>query len=114
MLFTATYRYPGKDRLDITVKGKDSIGKIFAPTWNIVTELKSGKITEEVYTKAYYNLLIDRWKTNNNAFINLVNNAKKDDITLVCFCASGTFCHRYLLAKFLQYNWQVPLGGERK
>ena len=32
LLYTARYRYSGNDRFDITVKGKDPIGRIFAPS----------------------------------------------------------------------------------
>ena len=42
MLYTAQYRYPGMDRLDITVKGQDRFGKFFAPTWNMVSGFKKG------------------------------------------------------------------------
>lgn len=40
---TAQYRYSGNDRLDITVKGNDPIGKIFAPTWEMVRLYKEYK-----------------------------------------------------------------------
>ena len=32
---------------------------------------------------------------------------KRDSVVLVCFCKTGTFCHRYLLA-----NIFVKLGAE--
>jgi len=47
-LWTAQYRYPGPHRLDITVKGRDPIGKMFAPTWDMVKQYKAtgGEITD--------------------------------------------------------------------
>lgn len=113
MLYTAQYRYSGKDRLDITVKGNCPSGKLYAPTWNMVKDVKTSNLTEEDYTGLYYNLLIDRWSTHNKEMISLVKLVHDRDITLVCFCPAGAFCHRYLLVKFLQHNWAVDYGGER-
>lgn len=121
MLYTAQYRYPGKDRLDITVKGNHPIGSLYAPTWNMVNAVKNGTLSEELYTGQYYNLLIERWKTNGSEMMKLVEDLQSNfytgahakDITLVCFCPSGSFCHRYLLVKFLQHNYAVEYGGER-
>ena len=42
-IYTAMYSYSSSDRLDITVQGKDPIGKIFAPTWGMVMEYKAIK-----------------------------------------------------------------------
>ena len=35
-VYTAQYRYSGLHRLDITVKGKDQVGRVFAPSWDMV------------------------------------------------------------------------------
>ena len=118
MLYTAQYRYPGKDRLDITVKGNDVAGKIYAPTWQMVQGFKNKTITEEEYTGQYYNLLIERWNNSQDfrdSTLRLVNLFGKTDrdMTLVCFCPANTFCHRYLLVEFLKHNWAAEYGGER-
>jgi uncharacterized protein YeaO (DUF488 family) len=118
MLYTAQYRYPGKDRLDITVKGNDVAGKIYAPTWPMVQGFKNKTITEAEYTKQYYELIVERWEQSKEFVertMHLVDTFGKNDenITLVCFCPSNTFCHRYLLVKFLQHNWKIEYGGER-
>jgi hypothetical protein len=118
-LFTAQYRYPGKDRLDITVKGNCPAGKLYAPTWEMVQGVKTNNFTEEEYTKFYYDLLLERWKTHGHEMLKLVEivqgtaNMPARDVTLVCFCPAGSFCHRHLLVKFLQHNWAVEYGGER-
>jgi hypothetical protein len=122
MLYTAQYRYPGKDRLDITVKGQDRFGKLFAPTWAMVKLAKAEAGNwQELYIGQYYDLLIDRWKTSGAEMYRLVEmlqgnfytGMRARDITLVCFCPAGVFCHRHLLVKFLQHNWAVEYGGER-
>jgi hypothetical protein len=130
VLYTAQYRYPGQDRLDITVKGNDPAGKLFAPTWAMVKGVKDGTLSEAWYEETYYNLLIDRWHKNYLGFraslaklVDIVKGGQEcfrflygmppRDITLVCFCPAGTFCHRHLLVKFLQHNYAVEYGGER-
>jgi hypothetical protein len=57
ILYTAQYRYAGEDRLDITVKGKDPIGKIFASTWKMVMASKQGKLSWEEYSTQYRQLM---------------------------------------------------------
>jgi uncharacterized protein YeaO (DUF488 family) len=114
MLYTAQYRYPGMDRLDITVKGQDRFGKLFAPTWAMVKMAKAEIGNwQELYTGQYYSLLIERWKTHGAEMFKIVEAARNKDITVVCFCPAGAFCHRHLLVKFLQHNYAVEYGGER-
>ena len=113
MLYTATYRYPGKDRLDITVKGNCPAGKLYAPTWEMVEGIKKKTLSEEDYTGQYYNMLVQRWQHNGEEMQKLVEMVRFRDITLVCFCPANSFCHRYLLVNFLQHNWAVEYGGER-
>lgn len=122
MIYTSQYRYSGKDRVDITVKGDDIVGKLFAPTWDMVTDYKRNH-NEEVYTKLYYKLLLSRWETDYFDFqasvlrlVDMVTGTglmPERDITVVCFCPTNTFCHRYLFIKWLVHNWpQVRYGGE--
>jgi len=114
MIYTAQYRYPGKDRFDITVKGNYEVGKLYAPTWSMVSGIKKGTLTHEEYTAQYYNLLIQRWAISGEEMMSIIDKARNQDVTLVCFCPANAFCHRYLLVKFLQHNWGVEYGGERK
>lgn len=104
-IYTSTFRYSGKDRFDITVKTKEH--PEFCPTWDMVTGIKKGYITEEEYSLKYHDLMITSWKKHRSAWTDLLN---MDEITLVCFCAKGTFCHRYLLAQYLVKMGAVYLG----
>lgn len=114
MLYTAQYRYGGSDRLDITVKGNDLNGKMFAPTWDMVNQVKDGSMSEEEYTDRYYKLLNSKWSGSfKTEVLSMVEKLKGEDITIVCFCATGKFCHRYLLANWLCFNFGVEYGGER-
>ncbi len=103
-LYSAQYRYTGPDRLDITVKGKDPVGKLFAPTWKIVMGSKEGKITWPEYKQMYKKLMRESYRQNREIWDAILN---RKVVTLVCFCKTGTDCHRYLLADYF-----VKLGAE--
>jgi len=107
-IYTAQYRYKGDDRLDITVKGGDDIGKTFAPTWEMVNKYKAGTMSEEYYTDLYQNLMNSRWEEQKKYYKTTFDMVAKGKgtVTLVCFCPSGAFCHRVILAEGLD-----NLGG---
>ena len=86
-LYTSQYRYSGDDRLDITVKGKDPTGKVFAPTWKMVMGSKDGKISWDEYQNMYRDLMRVSYKTNRNVWNGILN---REEVTLVCFCKSDT------------------------
>lgn len=81
--------------LDITVKGGD---KTFAPSWEIVMGFKNGKVTAEQYTATYVDMMRKSWVNNRQRWDEVL---AMDEVTLVCYCPSGSFCHRYLLAEML-------------
>jgi hypothetical protein len=103
-LYTAQYKYVGNDRLDITVKGKDPIGRCFTPTWKMVLGSKEGKLSWDEYQQVYRELMQKSYRENSGAWNDVLG---RDEVTLVCFCASGTNCHRSLLAGYLE-----KLGAE--
>lgn len=106
-VYTAPYNYVGEDRLDITVKGKDPLGRIFAPTWKMVMKAKKGLISESEYTAMYRNLMRASYRNYREAWEDVLGRGR---VTLVCFCPSGSFCHRYLLAGFFEKLGAVYLG----
>lgn len=106
-VYTAQYRYNGPDRLDITVKGQDPFGKVFAPTWDIVMDLKGKRITEKQYTEEYYKLMKRSWHEHNWHWQQLWDTPQ---VTLVCVCPAGTFCHRLVLAAMLKEMGATYLG----
>lgn len=109
--YTAQYRYSGPDRLDITVKGQDPIGKMFAPTWAMVMGLKDGKLSWLDYCMKYADMMVESFIANQQKWLDMVN--QEDTITFVCFCANPKSCHRHLLAVILQQLGAVYMG-ERK
>ena len=105
-LYTARYGYKGDDRLDITVKGRDPVGKVFAPTWKMVMKTRRGKMAWDEYKEMYKELMRASYRTRKEVWNEVL---KREEVTLVCFCPAGGRCHRYLLADFLE-----KLGAENK
>lgn len=91
--------------VDITVK---SGSKVFAPTWEMVMAIKSGEITEEVYT-AYYDEMMKLSQANAPDAWGAV--LAMDKVALVCYCKPGVFCHRHLLKDKLM-NLHHQLGND--
>ena len=99
---TARVGSTAPDRLDITVK---SGHKLFAPTWEMVLNLKSGLLTQEEYTKVYLSMMRKVFDVHHGELMEVVS---RSSITLLCYCRTGDFCHRLLLADILE-----ALGGQR-
>jgi len=100
-LYTGQFNYKGEYRVDITAK---SGLKMFAPDWENIIDVKSGAITEEEYTKKYYEKMRLSYKNHRAEWDWFLD---QPTAVIVCFCKTGTFCHRYLLADIL-----VKLGAE--
>lgn len=100
-VFTSRISYRGEARWDITVK---TGSKLFAPSWKIVMAYKNGKITEQEYAAAYYEMMEASYKNHPSEWAALL---AKEKIVLCCYCPAGAFCHRLLLAKIL-----VKLGAK--
>lgn len=101
-LYTAQYRYAGRDRFDITVKGQDGMGKHFAPTWNMVSDHKNGVITDQQYIDQYIPILKSIPVHVLDWFLS------SPERTLVCFCKETAFCHRNILVNYL-----IQIFGDR-
>ena len=88
--------------LNTTAKSAEGLGKVFAPTWEMVMARKNELITWEQYTERYLNLMRERYRKNANRFAEACN---AGEITLLCYCSNGLSngkkCHRYLLADLL-------------
>ena len=93
-------KYKLDDGLDITYK----TNTIFSPTKELVMNFKNGKISEDEYTKIYYGMMRQSYKTNKPLWDKILNS---EHITLLCYCPENSFCHRYLLKDIL-----VKLGGK--
>ena len=127
VVYTSRIAYRGPDRLDTTVKSGVGLGKLLAPTWDLVggtkhheTEgrdprwVKYTPITREQYVEGYYHLLRVRYKVDAAPFLALL---ERERLTICCYCAVGAFCHRHLAVDILEkIAWAKGLpfarGGE--
>lgn len=108
-IFTGNYRYNGPDRLDITVKGQDDLGRHFAPTWDMVMGVKKGTMSEDEYVQKYCQII-------DKAPVSILKRLfefadKHGSITLVCFCQEYAFCHRNILARILVDRVHTAVHG---
>ena len=80
-----------------------------APTRRLLADYKDGKISEEEYTKEYIKYL-DELKENGflEKFVNYYNNHSMD-VVLLCYEAPGKFCHRHLLANYLNQHFNTNI-----
>jgi len=107
-IYTAHYRYAGNDRMDITVKSAIPPGNVLAPTWDMVNGYKAQTLTQWDYAVQYFSLLMSRMTSLSGdlshgervMFDEIVTN--RQQLTLVCFCPAGEFCHRVLAARMLE------------
>ena len=106
-IWTAQYRYSGKDRIDITIKSAIYPWNVFAPTWEMVKEYKrSGN--KETYIEKYKTIIDKAFLVHPQQLSDLLESDRT--ITLVCFCRPGDFCHRVLLAKHFESLGATYLG----
>jgi len=111
---TARINTTDLDRLDITVKSAGPVGKILAPTWEMVMKSKSGEITWEQYTDQYLALLRQRYAQNKQPFLDIL---KRNRTILTCYCTDHQHCHRTLAQEVLQkiaahHDITITLVGE--
>lgn len=113
-IYTAQYKYNGLDRLDVTVKGQDPLGKSFAPTWEMVMGIKNNTMTQEQYTQRYVKMLSLLIGEVGEVWEDLKSFAlSRGSVTLVCFCKPGAFCHRVILARCAATMCWGEYMGER-
>lgn len=114
----------GMKKIAITV-GKmniqvDAVASELAPTWDMVNLVKKGNkepfreeygddytanaTCEEIYTRVYKEKILS--KLNVADFLDKYGK----NICLICFCPKSNFCHRYIVADWIQEY----TGGEVK
>ena len=73
------------------------------PNWSLVKNYKENKISEEEYTNIYYENYLNKLDPL-VTFNELGGNA-----VLLCFEKSGKFCHRRLIAEWLEKELNIPI-----
>jgi len=66
------------------------------PTWNLVSDYKKGHIDSSEYEERYKIEL-----ENNGADFNKIIEELPEGSTFLCFEEKGQFCHRHLIAKYI-------------
>src|SRR5512145_1067483 len=88
---------PGVKGVDVTVKSAVGFARSFAPTWHMVMGYKNGTLTEGQYTEQYMKILnavsVEAWRW-------LYAQAVNGEVTLLCYCRDGWFCHTHLLIDY--------------
>ena len=85
----------GMPVIDITVK---SGNKVFAPSWDMVSQYKTGNMSIATYEKLYKEMMRMSYQNHKEEWLSLLNNK---EIALGCYCPAGEFCHRLLLPLML-------------
>ena len=117
---TKTYKELGLEPVAISGKVPDFFEGTtypdFAPRWEMFKRWKAGEITNEGYVKEY------------KAYLNTLNkddiefdfkeyNTEKNHCVLLCYEKPHDFCHRHVLADWLEENfgWKIAeyyVGGD--
>lgn len=82
--------------LDITVKTGE---KVFAPTWDNLMAYKRSELSEGEYTERYVQKMRASLTTHPALWRGLFDGTPR---AVGCFCAKGTFCHRYIFVGLLE------------
>lgn len=109
MIYTSNFARHGKhpDAVSISIKpiwwfkGRQYLP--LAPTWDIVTGVKSGAIDEKQYTERYLEIL-------NKLDPQQVVDDIGDGSIMLCYESPKDFCHRHIVAEWL--NNHLGLGIE--
>lgn len=73
--------------------------KKFAPSWDIFSKWKSGEINNFQYTERFKSEVLDKLsKVEIKNFLD----SFETDIILLCYEKSGDFCHRHIVADWIE------------
>ena len=78
--------------------------KSLAPPEKLLWKAKQGKIDEKDYT-AQYLKEIEKRHTSSSLYDSLISAYGGQDVAMLCFEKRGEFCHRRIMAQWLE---QVP------
>lgn len=86
--------------LDVTVKLSTGIGRLFAPTWDMVCGVKGGLMPVASYSSRYRDIYLAAQVSGAvDRLLSLAEGCER--MVLLCFCPDGRFCHTGLLCDWL-------------
>lgn len=74
------------------------------PGWKLVSKLKQGLITQDMYVQQYYENVLNQLDPS-RVYADL-----GDDAILLCWEKPGKFCHRRLVAKWLHETLEIKVN----
>lgn len=80
--------------------------KKLAPKWSFFKDYKDGKIDQHEYTRLYNELVLS--KNDPEEFYHYLERLNSDCVVLLCYEKPNEFCHRHLIANWL--NFYLKLG----
>ena len=112
MIYTGYYaklkEYESKGLTPVSIAGKcpefykGIQYKKFAPSWDIFSKWKSGEIDNFQYTTRFQKEVLDRLdKLEVKEFLD----SFKNDRILLCYEKSGEFCHRHIVADWIENSF---------
>ena len=112
IIFTSNYTRCGSHEKAVSVSAsvpeyfQGEHLKMLAPSWNLIMSYKEGRIDANEYEKRYIDLL----ETERNLDPKEVFNALPNGTILLCYEKPGEFCHRRILAKWLENATGSPIN----
>lgn len=89
-------RFRVPNPIDTTVKSSSKIWKSLAPTWNMVMSHKAHTMSDAKYTEQYAVILDNAdWESM------LIELQEHEEVTFVCYCHDGVFCHTHLIIDYM-------------
>ena len=88
---------------------KGTILKSLCPTWNLVADYKTGKISSTEYEERYKKEL-----DKNGVDFQLLAETLPNNATFLCWETKNKFCHRQLIAKYLNDLTDITILSKRK
>ena len=86
--------------------GIDGILRTFVPEADLLRDRKAGLVSDEEYTELYCEML----ETIPKCFIEkLIEDGESRNIALCCYCGKDSFCHRHILAEWLNKNYNLNI-----
>jgi len=86
--------------------------KILAPKWSFFTDYKQGLIDELEYGRQYKELVLD--PLNVISTYSFLTQTYGDDVTLLCYEKPSEFCHRKIVAGWIEFNLGIRIKEIKK
>lgn len=108
-LFTSNFAFSGNHPNAISIaksnpkwyKGKSFCDDSLSPSWELLKMYKNGYVTKYEYTEVFYNYLTEM---NVQRILDILHHDMGDMAILLCYENPGEFCHRRIVAKWIEYE----------